>query len=100
MIKSNELLTKAIAVCDEYGIPPKAIVWKSERHPLGHTSFLRFHDNVVTEIKNSSGFVTGYSVNVWLNDCGHTYNTIWRFDYFASNCKGNRLNAINMIIGE
>ncbi len=97
MAKMQELLLQAIAACDEYGHPPKPVVWKSASHPLGHTSFLRFGDNQVTEIKNSRGFITGYSVNVWLNDCGTTYNTIWRFDYFDDE-KG-RSDIIKRIAG-
>lgn len=92
-----KLLTKAISSCDDSGTPSKPIWWKSESNPLGRTYFTRFGQSEVKELKNSRGFVTGYSVNVWLNDCGHVYNTIWKFDYFESQCGGNGLKAIKQI---
>jgi hypothetical protein len=97
---TKDLLLKAIGACDEYGHPVKPVYWKSADQPLGRTYFIRFHDNHVTDIKNKQGLVTGYSVNVWLNDCGHTYNTIWRFAYFTPRHYSTFIDAINRIIGE
>lgn len=96
-MNSLDLLLKAIAACDNYGRPAKPIFWKSDNHPLGHTSFLRFCDNGVTAIKSLSGLITGYKVDIWLNDCGTTYKTTWRFGYFISSSRQEQI--LTQIIG-